>query len=218
MIEARAFANERPDAASLPRGACDWEAPRDYAADERDSGEVRRYSRRSAEAVRNRVADAPMLALLIGTAAGFAAGWLVQGARQSGRPSHGAGQRREMLGQRSGKPLIESDRVEGTRVYDPAGKAVGTIKRVMIEKLSGRVAYAVMQFGGLLGIGADECAVPWSKLSYDPELEGYRTDITEEQLRSAPEFSRKGDHDWSDIASERELHDYYDVTYYWLLR
>jgi len=53
----------------------------------------------------------------------------------------------------TGKPLIESDRVEGTTVYDPKGTDIGSIKRLMIEKISGRVAYAVMSFGGFLGMG-----------------------------------------------------------------
>ncbi len=59
----------------------------------------------------------------------------------------------------TGKPLIESDRVEGTTVYDPSGNNIGSIKRLMIEKISGRVAYAVMSFGGFLGMGTEEHAV-----------------------------------------------------------
>ena len=58
----------------------------------------------------------------------------------------------------TGKPLIESDRVEGTTVYDRQGNNVGSIKRLMIEKLSGRVAYAVMSFGSFLGMGGEEHA------------------------------------------------------------
>ena len=58
----------------------------------------------------------------------------------------------------TGKSLIESDRVEGTTVYDPAGNNIGSIKRLMIEKISGRVAYAVMSFGDFLGLGAEEHA------------------------------------------------------------
>jgi len=65
----------------------------------------------------------------------------------------------------TGKPLIESDRVEGTYVYDPNGNNIGTIKRLMIEKISGKVAYAVMSFGGFLGMGADEHTIPWDKLT-----------------------------------------------------
>ena len=85
----------------------------------------------------------------------------------------------EASGAMTGKPLIESDRVEGTTVYDPAGNNIGSIKRLMIEKISGRVAYAVMSFGGFLGMGTEEHAVPWSKLTYDTNLGGYRTDLTE---------------------------------------
>ncbi|WP_230532616.1 PRC-barrel domain-containing protein [Microvirga roseola] len=119
-------------------------------------------------------------------------------------------------GFRSGKPLIESDRVEGTAVYDFDGNHIGTIKRVMIEKVSGRVAYAVMSFGGFLGLGSEEYAIPWSVLDYDTELEGYRTALTEEDVRHAPSFSRDQGSDWSDPQRDRELHDYYGVTYYWL--
>ena len=115
----------------------------------------------------------------------------------------------------TGKPLIESDRVEGTSVYDPRGEKIGTIKRLMIDKLSGRVCYAVMSFGGFLGMGTEEHAVPWDKLTYDTSLGGYRTDITEEQLRRAPTLSHDRSFDWNDRARERELHDYYGVPYYW---
>ena len=115
----------------------------------------------------------------------------------------------------TGKPLIESDRVEGTTVYDPRGNDIGSIKRLMIDKLSGRVAYAVMSFGGFLGIGEDEYAIPWSKLIYDTSLGGYRTDITEDQLKGAPAFSRDRQYDWSDRKREQELHDFYRTPYYW---
>jgi hypothetical protein len=114
----------------------------------------------------------------------------------------------------TGKPLIESDRVEGTTVYDPQGNNIGSIKRLMIEKVSGKVAYAVLSFGGFLGMGADEHTIPWNKLDYDTSLGGYRTDITEEQLRGAPAFARNSNHDWSDQDRERELHDYWQVPTY----
>jgi len=115
----------------------------------------------------------------------------------------------------TGKPLIESDRVEGTKVYDPSDNHIGSIKRLMIDKISGKVAYAVMSFGGFLGIGEEEHAIPWNKLDYDPELGGFRTDITEQQLVGAPKFYRERDYEWSDRARERELHDYWSAPYYW---
>src|SRR3954463_15483975 len=101
-------------------------------------------------------------------------------------------------GATTGKPLIESDRVEGTTVYDASGNNIGSIKRLMIEKVSGKVAYAVMSFGGFLGMGADEHTIPWNKLNYDTSLGGYRTDISEDQLRGAPAFARDSDEDWLD--------------------
>jgi len=115
----------------------------------------------------------------------------------------------------TGKPLIESDRVEGTTAYDPSGKKIGSIKRLMIDKMSGKVAYAVMSFGGFLGMGEEEHTIPWNKLDYDTDLGGYRTDITEEQLRGAPTFYRERDYEWSDRTRERQLHDYWRAPYYW---
>ncbi|WP_370435450.1 PRC-barrel domain-containing protein [Microvirga sp. TS319] len=92
---------------------------------------------------------------------------------------------------------------------------LGSIKRLMIEKVSGKVAYAIMSFGSFLGMGEDEQIMQWNKLTYDTSLGGYRTDITEEQLRGAPTFTRDQDHDWTDRECERELHDYWRVPYYW---
>jgi len=115
----------------------------------------------------------------------------------------------------TGKPLIESDRVEGTTVYDPDGNSIGSIRRLMIEKISGRVSYALMTFGGFLGLGEEEHAIPWHSLTYDTSLGGYRTGITEQQLRGAPIFYRSPDYSWTDRQQEQELHDYYGAPYYW---
>ena len=114
-------------------------------------------------------------------------------------------------GEMTGKPLIESDRVEGTAVYDPTENH----KRLMIDKMTGQVAYTVMSFGGFMGIGEYEHTIPWNKLHYDSNLGGFRTDITEDQLRGAPTFYRDRDYDWSDRERERKLHDYWRTPYYW---
>jgi len=68
--------------------------------------------------------------------------------------------------------LIGSDKVEGTAVYDAKGEHIGSIERVMIEKISGQVAYAVLSFGGFLGIGSDYYPIPWASLTYDTSLGG----------------------------------------------
>jgi hypothetical protein len=108
----------------------------------------------------------------------------------------------------SSKPVIESDRVEGTAVFDAQGHRIGTIKRLLIEKVSGRVVYVDVTFGGFLGLGVRHHTIPWEKLSYDKPLEGYRTDITEEQVRGAPAFSGD-DQVWPDRNREQEMGDYW---------
>lgn len=118
-------------------------------------------------------------------------------------------------GEVTGSTLVESDRVEGTAVYDPNGETIGTIKRLMIDKLSGKVAYAVLEFGGFFGMAEQTHQLPWSKLTYDTSLGGFRIDLTEKQLKEAPDFYRREDYHWSDRADERRLHDYWQAPYYW---
>jgi hypothetical protein len=112
----------------------------------------------------------------------------------------------------SGHNMISSDRVQGTYVYGPGGEQVGTIDHLMIEKVSGRVAYAVMSFGGFLGLGESHYPVPWSALKYDTSLGGYVTGITESQLRDAPEYSESS---WGDRAWETRVHEHYKAPVYW---
>jgi sporulation protein YlmC with PRC-barrel domain len=108
--------------------------------------------------------------------------------------------------------LISSDSVQGTTVYSPNGDDIGSIDHVMIDKQSGQVAYAVMSFGGFLGLGESHYPVPWNALKYDTTLGGYRTDITEDQLRGAPEYNESS---WTDRDWERRTYDHYGVPYYW---
>ncbi len=108
--------------------------------------------------------------------------------------------------------LIGSDKVEGTTVYDAKGEKMGSIARVMIDKRSGQVAYAVLSFGGFLGIGYDYYPIPWAALRYDTSLGGYRTTITEQQLKSAPKY--QGDSwDWQDFERRRNVSDYYHTPW-----
>ena len=82
--------------------------------------------------------------------------------------------------------LIASDKVEGTPVYNRAGERIGSVYTVMIDKHSGQVAYAVLGFGGFLGIGERYHPLPWKALDYDPKLGGYAVDVSREQLERAP--------------------------------
>jgi hypothetical protein len=109
--------------------------------------------------------------------------------------------------------LIGSDKVEGTYVYDAKGEHIGSIERVMIDKIRGQVAYAVRQFGGFLGIGSDYYPIPWESLKYDTSLEGYRTNLTEAQLQGAPKYAGTN-WDWEDRERGRKVYDYSGVRWY----
>jgi hypothetical protein len=108
--------------------------------------------------------------------------------------------------------LISSEDVQGTEVYGPDGKNIGKIDHLIIDKVSGRVAYAVMSFGGFMGLGHSHYPIPWTALTYDTSLVGFRTAITEQQLRDAPEFS---DDSWQDREWESRTHRHYAVREYW---
>src|SRR3978361_1346834 len=118
-------------------------------------------------------------------------------------------ERRETAG------LIGSDKVEGTPVYRPDGNRVGRIERVMIDKISGKVAYAIMSFGGFLGMGEDYYPLPWSLLTYNPTLGGYEVNIGEEQLKGAPKFGRNDSWDGANPAGGGMEFDHYGRPPYW---
>ena len=84
--------------------------------------------------------------------------------------------------------LISSSKVEGTPVVGRSGEHLGKIENFMVDKYSGRVAYAVMSFGGTLGFGDQLFPLPWSYLTYDVAKDGYVLDITKQQLAEAPKF------------------------------
>ena len=111
--------------------------------------------------------------------------------------------------------LIASDKVEGTAVRRSNGDKIGTIERVMIDKRSGKVAYAVMSFGGFLGIGDEYRALPWSVLRYNENLDAYELNLADEQLRGAPMPGSGWETGTVDRSWERNIHDYYRASPYW---
>ena len=108
--------------------------------------------------------------------------------------------------------LISSEDVEGTEIYDMVGKHIGEVDHLMIDKMSGRVGYAVISFGGFMGLGHSHYPVPWGALKYDTSLGGFRTNISEKQLKDAPEFS---DDTWGDRDWEARTHKHYAAPQYW---
>jgi hypothetical protein len=110
--------------------------------------------------------------------------------------------------------LIGSDKVEGTSVYGNDEQKIGEIERVMIEKVGGKVAFAILSFGGFLGIGEDYYPVPWSILTYDTRLGGYRTNLTKEQLDRAPKYSESTGWNWN-RENEQRVFSHYQTRPYW---
>ena len=86
--------------------------------------------------------------------------------------------------------LIGSDSVEGVPVYDAHGKRIGKVERLMIDKLTGQIAYAILSLGGFLGIGEDHYPIPWSMLTCNEKPDGFQVDSTEEKLKNAPKIEQ----------------------------
>jgi sporulation protein YlmC with PRC-barrel domain len=112
--------------------------------------------------------------------------------------------------------LIASDRVEGMPVYEAHGKRIGKVERLMIDKLTGEIAYAILSFGGFLGIGADHYPIPWSMLTYNEKPDGFQLDITEEELKNAPKIEPGEDWEKTTRARNQDVYDYWEVRYYWI--
>src|SRR3981081_2625588 len=108
--------------------------------------------------------------------------------------------------------LIGSDKVEGTAVYGADDTKIGSIERVMIDAKSARVSYAVLSSGGFLGICDNHYPLPWQSLKYDTNLGGYRTGITETELKGAPKYGNDNAWNWGDPARTRAVNDYYGVA------
>jgi len=111
--------------------------------------------------------------------------------------------------------LISSRRVEGTPVYNTRGEKLGNVHSVMIGKRTGQVAYAVLSFGGFLGMRGHVHPVPWELLTYDVDLDGYAVELSREQLKNAPVMSL----DETDRPRKREddeaVSEYYGTMNWW---
>jgi sporulation protein YlmC with PRC-barrel domain len=111
--------------------------------------------------------------------------------------------------------LIAANQVQGTTVYDLAGEKLGSLEDVMIDKRSGRIAYAVLSFGGFMGIGDQYHPLPWEKLTYDTDKGGYVVDVDRETLEGAPAYTDEAAAKWDDDAWSRSVYTYYGVHPFW---
>jgi PRC-barrel domain len=111
--------------------------------------------------------------------------------------------------------LIASDRIEGTAVRRASGEKIGRIERLMLDKVSGKVAYAILSFGGFLGIGNKHLPIPWALLTYNKKLDAYEIDLADEELKRAPYYEADEEFDWGDRSHELKIHRYYRSPTYW---
>ena len=105
--------------------------------------------------------------------------------------------------------LISSDKVDGTDVYSRSGDHLGTVHDLMIDKRTGHVEYAIMSFGGFLGIGESYHPLPWRMLTYDTTMGGYVVDIDRKQLERAPSYTTTTTPDWSDRGYRSRVDEYW---------
>lgn len=108
--------------------------------------------------------------------------------------------------------VISSERVEGTKVYNTAGDKLGSIDDLMIDKRSGQVRYAVLEFGGFLGMGTDRYPLPWNMLKYDTRMDGYVVPLDKSRLEDAPRYQREERPTYDDEYGRR-VNDYYGVPF-----
>ena len=109
----------------------------------------------------------------------------------------------------SGHPLIIAERVNGTAVYLRNGEKVGRVEDLAIHKQNGKIEYAILSFGGFLGIGERFHAVPWDLLTYDEDKGGYVVPLDKDQLEKAPNFDAAELSGWTDATSRPGLYGYY---------
>jgi sporulation protein YlmC with PRC-barrel domain len=116
------------------------------------------------------------------------------------------------LGARETQSLIAASKVNGTSVYNTAGESIGTIHDVMLNKQSGKVSYAVLSFGGFLGIGEKYHPLPWDKLTYSEQFGGYVMNLDKDVLEQSPAYAASEMPDWSTPAYGNSIDDYYRRT------
>jgi sporulation protein YlmC with PRC-barrel domain len=107
--------------------------------------------------------------------------------------------------------LIAASKVQGTTVYSTKLEKLGSVEDVMIDKATGRIAYAVLSFGGFLGIGDKLYPLPWEKLSYNKEMGGYIVDVDRDTLEGAPSYSDTATASWHDEAWGNDIHSHYGL-------
>jgi sporulation protein YlmC with PRC-barrel domain len=109
----------------------------------------------------------------------------------------------------TGGRLIAASKVNGTNVYNRAGEKLGSVYDVMLDKRSGKADYAIMSFGGFLGIGDSYHPLPWDQLTYDTNMGGYVVNLDRARLEGAPSYATSDTTAWDDPEYARRVNEYY---------
>ncbi len=115
----------------------------------------------------------------------------------------------------SSRRVLTASTITGDRVRNKAGEDLGTIEEVMIDVTSGEVAYAVISFGGFLGLGDKLFAVPWGSLELNAEAHEFLLDASKETLENAPGFDKDNWPDFADETFGSQVHSHYSQPPYW---
>jgi sporulation protein YlmC with PRC-barrel domain len=111
--------------------------------------------------------------------------------------------------------LIPAEKVNGTNVYNLQGEELGSVEDILIDKVSGRAVYAIMAFGGFLGMGEKQHPLPWSTLKYDERKGGYVVNLDKKMLQDAPTYDRSPAFEWTPDYGRR-VDKYYGAPSYWM--
>lgn len=114
-----------------------------------------------------------------------------------------------------GPYVMSADTLQGDRVVNQEGEKLGDIEAIMLDVPNGRIAYAVLSFGGVLGMGDKLFAIPWDALTLDADAEQFILNVDKELLKDAPGFDK--DH-WPSMADTQwatSVHSYYHSQPYW---
>lgn len=108
--------------------------------------------------------------------------------------------------------MLETSKVPGTSVYSTAHEEIGAVDDLIVDTMTGKVRYALLSFGGFLGLGKSQYVIPWTALKWDSELNGYVTGVTEDQLKLSPDLDPLS---LRNRELEERLHSAYGAPNYW---
>jgi sporulation protein YlmC with PRC-barrel domain len=111
--------------------------------------------------------------------------------------------------------VLSGSSLTGDRVKNPEGEDLGKIDEIMIDVPTGRVAYAVVSFGGVLGMGAKLFAIPWTSFTLDEDNKCFLLNVPKDRLKAAPGFDKDNWPDMADPTWRSDVYSYYGARPYW---